>query len=72
MLKEYRKRKNISQEELEKLTNIDRKTIFRIENDLNMRLLDTFAKIVTALDLTDKEIALEVKNSIEINKNTFH
>ncbi len=72
MLKEYRKRKNISQEELEKLTNIDRKTIFRIENDLNMPLLDTFAKIVTALDLTDKEIALEVKNSIEINKNTFH
>lgn len=72
MLKEYRKRKNISQEELEKLTNIDRKTIFRIENDLNMPLLNTFAKIVTALDLTDKEIALEVKNSIEINKNTFH
>ena len=72
MLKEYRKRKNIIQEELEKLTNIDRKTIFRIENDLNMPLLDTFAKIVTALDLTDKEIALEVKNSIEINKNTFH
>ena len=72
MLKEYRKRKNISQEELEKITNIDRKTIFRIENDINMPLLDTFAKIVTALDLTDKEIALEVKNSIEINKNTFH
>ena len=29
MLKEYRKRKNISQEELEKLTNIDRKTILK-------------------------------------------
>ncbi len=71
MLKEYRKRKNISQEELEKLTNIDRKTIFRIENDLNMPLLDTFAKMVIALNLTDKEIALEVKNSIKANKNTF-
>lgn len=67
MLKEYRKRKNISQEELERLTNIDRKTIFRIENDLNMPLLDTFAKIVLALDLTDEEIALEVKKII--NKN---
>lgn len=65
MLKEYRKRENISQEELEKLTNIDRKTIFRIENDLNMPLLDTFAKIVTALNLTDKEIASEVKKSIK-------
>lgn len=74
MLKEYRKKKNISQEKLEILTNIDRKTIFRIENDLNMPLLDTFAKIVTALDLTDKEIALEVRKSIEKNnnKNTSH
>lgn len=72
MLKEYRKRKNISQEELEKLTNIDRKTIFRIENDLNMPLLDTFAKLVIALNLTDMEIALEVKNSIKTNKNTSH
>ena len=34
MLKEYRLRKNMSQEELEEKTNIDRKTIFRIENDL--------------------------------------
>lgn len=73
MLKEYRKKKNISQEKLEIMTNIDRKTIFRIENDLNMPLLDTFAKIVTALDLTDKEIALEVRKSIEKNnKNTSH
>jgi len=65
MLKEYRKRKGISQEELEKLINIDRKTIFRIENDLNMPLLDTFAKMVTALNLSDKEIATEVKNCIK-------
>ena len=71
MLKEYRKRKNISQEELEKMINIDRKTIFRIENDLNMPLLDTFAKIVSALDLSDEEIAKEVKKSMEkYNKNT--
>ena len=69
MLKEYRKRKNISQEELERLTNIDRKTIFRIENDLNMPLLDTFAKIVLALDLNDEEIALEVKKIVNENIN---
>ena len=69
MLKDYRKRKNISQEELERLTNIDRKTIFRIENDLNMPLLDTFAKMVVALDLTNAEIALEVKKIINENIN---
>ncbi len=65
MLKEYRKRAKISQEKLEEITNIDRKTIFRIENDLNMPLLDNFAKIVIALKLTDKEIAEEVKKTIK-------
>ncbi len=65
MLKEYRKRNKISQEKLEELTNIDRKTIFRIENDLNMPLLDTFAKIVVALNLSDEEIAKEVKQILQ-------
>ena len=65
MLKEYRKREKMSQEKLEELTNIDRKTIFRIENDLNIPLLDTFAKLAIALKLTDEEIAKEVKKTIE-------
>lgn len=67
MLKEYRLKQKISQEKLEELTSIDRKTIFRIENNLNMPLLDTFAKIVIALNLTDEEIAKEVKKVL--NKN---
>ena len=65
MLKEYRKRINMSQEQLEKITNIDRKTIFRIENNLNMPLLDTFAKIAIALNMSDKEIADEVKKTVK-------
>lgn len=72
MLKEYRNKINMSQEKLEKLTNIDRKTIFRIENNLNMPLLDTFAKLVIALNMTDKEIAEEVKKSIKISNNKGH
>lgn len=68
MLKEYRKREKISQEKLEEITNIDRKTIFRIENDINMPLLDTFAKLVVALKLSDEEIAKEVKKTILISK----
>ncbi len=63
MLKEYRLRKNMSQEELEEKTNIDRKTIFRIENDLNTPLIDTFGKIAIALELSDKEIADEIKKA---------
>ena len=69
MLKEYRLRKNISQEKLESLTNLDRKTIFRIENDINVPLLDNFAKIVTALELTDEEIVKEVKKTIKKDEN---
>ena len=65
MLKEYRERIKLSQEKLEEITNIDRKTIFRIENDLNIPLLDTFEKLVTALNLSDKEIAKEVKNVLK-------
>lgn len=65
MLKQYRERIKLSQEKLEEITNIDRKTIFRIENDLNIPLLDTFAKLVVALNLSDKEIAKEVKKSIK-------
>lgn len=74
MLKEYRIRKGLSQEQLEKLTDIDRKTIFRIENDLNTPLVTTFVKITKAPNLTDQEIINELKrierdiNIIEKNK----
>lgn len=61
MLKEYRKRKGISQEKLEKITEIDRKTIFRIENNINMPILDNFAKICIALEMTNEEIGEEVR-----------
>lgn len=64
MLKEYRIKKNISQEELEKLTNLDRKTIFRIENDLNTPLVDTFGKIALALGLTNEEMGKEIRKLV--------
>ncbi len=69
MLKEYRIRKKISQEKLENMTDLDRKTIFRIENDLNIPQLDTFAKLVEALELTDEEILLEIKKIIKKEKH---
>lgn len=69
MLKEYRMKKNISQEKLEELTNLDRKTIFRIEHDLNMPLIDTFGKICIALNMTDEEIGKEVKKITKKTKN---
>lgn len=68
MLKEYRIRKGLSQEQLEEITNVDRKTIFRIENDLNTPLIDTFGKLAIALELSNDEIAQEVKKSTLKNK----
>lgn len=64
MLKEYRRKKKISQEKLEELTNLDRKTIFRLENDINMPLLDTFAKVCIALEMTNEEIGKEVRKIV--------
>lgn len=67
MLKEFREHKNISQEKLADITGIDRKTIFRIENDINSPLIENYAKIVVALQLTDKQIAEHVRE-IAINQ----
>lgn len=64
MLQEYRKRANITQEKLSELTGLDRKTIFRIENDLTTPRVDSYAKIVTSLDMTDKEIYNHLKKLV--------
>ena len=61
MLKEFRERKKITQEKLADITGIDRKTIFRIENDINIPKVDSYAKIVVALGMTNDEIAEDIK-----------
>lgn len=67
MLKEFREKLGISQEKLSETTNIDRKTIFRIENDISSPLIENYAKIVIALQLTDNQIANHIRE-IAINK----
>lgn len=61
MLKEFREKAKISQEKLEKITNIDRKTIYRIENDISSPLIENYAKIVVALKMTDQQIANHIR-----------
>lgn len=67
MLKEFREYQGISQEKLAEATNIDRKTIFRIENDISSPLIENYAKIVVALKLTDQQIADHIRE-IAINQ----
>lgn len=61
MLREYRERKKISQEKLEDISGIDRKTIFRIENDINIPKITTYAKIVIALNMSNEEIGEHIR-----------
>ena len=61
MLKEFRERKGITQEKLSELTGIDRKTIFRIENDKTAPKINTYIKIAIALKITDEEILNNLK-----------
>lgn len=67
MLFENRRNKNISREKLANLTGIDARTIYRIEKDISMPLVDTYAKIVIALNLNKDEIYENLKKIAEEN-----
>lgn len=67
MLQEYRKRAKITQEKLSEITGLDRKTIFRIENDLTIPRVDSYAKIVTSLNMTNEEIGNHLKALVNID-----
>lgn len=68
MLREYRERENITQEKLADITGIDRKTIFRIENDISIPKIDNYAKIVIALNMTNEEIGENIRKIAIKNK----
>lgn len=67
MLEEYKNRRNISYDQLQELTNIDRQNIYRTIKGLTTPRIDTFAKICIALNMTNEEIGKVIKNTI---KNT--
>lgn len=68
MLEEYRQRAKITQEKLSELTGMDRKTIFRIENDKSIPKIDSYAKIVIALNMTNEEIGEHIRKMANIDK----
>ena len=61
MLKKQRIEKNKTQEKLAEETGIDPRTILRIEKDLTIPKIDTYAKIVVALEMTNEEIGNEIR-----------
>ena len=69
MLKEIRVKRGYTQEELSELTKVDPRTILRIEKNFTTPKVDTYAKIVIALGLTNEEIGEHVRNiALESNR----
>lgn len=56
MFKEYRIKRKLTQEQLADLTNLDTRTIQRVENNERIPSIETFAKLVKALDITDEDV----------------
>ena len=61
MLKNERLKKGYTQEKLSEMTGIDPRTILRIEKDLTIPKLDTYAKLVIALEMTNEERGEHIK-----------
>lgn len=67
MLEEYKKKRKISYDDIQELTNIDRQNIYRTIKGITTPRIDTFVKICIALNMTNEEIGKEAKKYI---KNT--
>lgn len=71
MLKEERKKKNYTQEKLSEMSGIDPRTILRIEKNLTIPKIDTYAKLVIALELTNEEIGENIRKlGLSLNKES--
>lgn len=60
-IKEYRKRKQLTQSQLAELVELNEKQVYRIESGLNHPTYLTFAKIVNVLDIDINDFTVGVK-----------
>lgn len=61
MLENERIRKGYTQEKLAEITELDPRTILRIEKDYTIPKIDTYAKLVVALEMTNEEIGKHIR-----------
>lgn len=61
MIKEYRKKKKITQEKLAELLDISPRQLQRIENGSSETSLKTLKKIIKVLDISDEDIVKFLK-----------
>lgn len=65
MIKEKRKSKNLTQEEMSEKLGISLRQYVRIDNEKAFPRRDILKKLITELDLTNKEIGEYIKNITE-------
>ena len=61
MIKEYRMKKNYTQEELAEMINISPRQLQRIEKNENKTKIETIRKIIKILEIPDQEILKYIK-----------
>ena len=61
MFKEYRRKLNLTQEVLADKTDLNTRTIQRIENEEEIPSLETLSKLVNALEIKDKDLIEYIK-----------
>ena len=67
MFKEYRKKLKLTQEELADKSNLDTRTGQRIENNEEIPNIETLAKLVYALNISDKDLVEYIKQFYKQN-----
>ena len=61
MFKEYRIKRKITQEKLADLTNLDTRTIQRIENNERTPSRESFSKLGKAVDISEEDVIKYIK-----------
>ena len=67
MFKEYRKKLKLTQEELADKSNLNTRTVQRIENNEEIPSIETLAKLVYALNIRDKDLVEYIKQFYKQN-----
>ena len=62
MFKEYRIKRKLTQKQLASLTDLDTRTIQRIENRERIPSIESLSKIVKVLEISDEDIINYIKN----------
>ena len=55
MFKEYRIKLKMTQEKLAEKSNLNTRTVQRIENDEEIPTLETFTRLINVLEISDKD-----------------